>query len=73
MITSIASFLRLARFFGGLISAIAESLRLRDPAPARFHFQAWASRKVEFQTPQFTGELSGATADALAERVGVRE
>lgn len=61
------------RFLYGFAEAVAESLRLDDPAPARFYIDVLASRHVEFPSPQFTGELSGDAADALAARVGLRK
>jgi len=60
------------RFLDGFAEAVAESLRLDDPAPARFYVEVLASRDVEFQSPQFTGEVSADAADALAARVGLR-
>jgi hypothetical protein len=60
------------QFLYGFAQAIAESLRLDDPAPARFYLEVLASRDVEFRSPQFTGEVSGDAADALAARVGIR-
>lgn len=56
------------RFLYKFAEAIAESLRLADPAPARFYVQVLASRDVEFRSPQLTGEVSGDAADALAAR-----
>lgn len=60
------------QFLFGFAEAIAESLRLNDPAPARFYVEVLASRDVEFRSPQFTGEVSGDAADALAAHVGIR-
>lgn len=60
------------RFLYGFAEAVAESLRTDDPAPARFYVEVLASRDVEFNSPQFTGEVSGDTADALKARIGRR-
>ncbi len=60
------------QFLYGFAEAIAESLRVDDPAPARFYVQVLASRDVEFRSPQFTGEVSGDTANALEARIGLR-
>lgn len=60
------------RFLYGFAEAIAESLRLDDPAPARFYLRVLASRDVGFSSPQFTGEVSDDAADVLAARVGLR-
>jgi len=60
------------RFLDGFAEAVAESLRLDDPTPARFSVEASAARDVEFRSPQFTGEVRADAADALVARVGLR-
>jgi hypothetical protein len=60
------------RFLYGFAEAVAESLRLDDPAPARFYVEVLESRDAKFPSPQFTGEVTGDAADALVARVGLR-
>ena len=60
------------QFLYGFAEAVAESLRLDDPAPARFYVEVLAGRDVEFRSSQFTGEVSGDVAEALSAHTGVR-
>ena len=60
------------RFLYGFAEAVAESLRLNDPAPARFYVEVLGARDAEPVSPQFSGEVSGEVGAALSERFGLR-
>jgi hypothetical protein len=60
------------RFLYGFAEAVAESLRLEDPAPARFYVEMMGARDATSTSPQFSGEVSGDVDAALSERFGLR-
>ncbi len=60
------------RFLDGFAEAMAESLRMNDPAPARFYVKLMSIPDSEYRSPQFTGNVTGASADIIDAKVGLR-